>query len=67
MGSLLGYRVWDPLGEMSLDPKFSVVIKGLDVILRVLGSHGWFLSNREYREELTPVVCRHERDVIHVN
>ena len=52
---------------MSLDPKFSVVIKGLDVILRVLGSHGRFLSNREYREELTPVVCRHERDVIHVN
>ena len=51
---------------MSLEPKFSVVIKGLDVILRVLGGHGRFLS-REYREELTPVVCRHERDVIRVN
>ena len=66
MGNLLGYRVRDPLGEMSLEPKFSVVIKGLDVILRVLGGHGRFLS-REYREELTPVVCRHERDVIRVN
>ena len=45
--SLLGSRVWDPLGEMSQDPKFSVIIKGLDVILRVLGSHGRFLSREE--------------------
>lgn len=51
---------------MSLDPKFSVVIKGLDVILRVQGSHGRF-SSREDKEELTLVVCRHERDLIRVN
>ena len=47
VGSVLGYRLWGPLGEMSRDPKLSTAIKGLDVTLRVLGSHGRFLSRED--------------------
>ena len=36
----------DPLGDMSQPPKFSIAIKGLDIILRVMGSHGRFLSRK---------------------
>lgn len=48
---------------MSQDSKLSIATKGLDVLLRVLGSHGRFLS-REDRQELTPMVCRQERDIV---
>lgn len=44
---LSAHGAQDPLGEMSQDSKFSVVMKGLDIILRVLGSHRGFLSRED--------------------
>ena len=41
---LPGFRVQDPLGEMSQDPKLSIAIKVLNIILRVVGSHARFLN-----------------------
>lgn len=48
---------------MSQDSKLLIATKGLVVLLRVLGSHGRLLS-REDRQELTPMVCRQERDIV---
>lgn len=44
---LLGCTVLSPLGDMSQAPKFSIAIKGLDIIQKVPGSHGRFLSRAD--------------------